>query len=113
MTMTDNLDPGLDRKSARKDINAFLAWHPVSVNARVFDGAWHLQDRYGIFWWDAVIVSGAQIADYRYLLTEDFQEERVFGDLRVVNLSPTDLESLKIYFLSPPVWHSIQTHIKA
>ncbi len=95
VTVTDKLDPGLDRGSARKDINSFLAWHPVSVDSRVFHGVWHLQDRYGISWWDALIVSGAQIADCRYLLTEDFQEEQVFGNLRVVNPFHTDPESLK------------------
>jgi predicted nucleic acid-binding protein len=95
VTVTDKLDPGLDRESARKDINSFLTWHPVPVDARVFHGAWHLQDRHGISWWDALIVSGAQIADCRYLLTEDLQEEQMFGNLRVVNPFHADPESLK------------------
>jgi predicted nucleic acid-binding protein len=44
------------------------------VDNRVFDGAWHIQDRFGLSWWDALIVSAALVADCRYLLTEDLQD---------------------------------------
>lgn len=85
VTVTAKLDPGLDRESARKDIRSFLTWRPIHVNARIFDSAWHIQDRYGLSWWDALIVSAAQMAACRYLLSEDLQEEQVFDNLKVVN----------------------------
>ena len=85
ITVTAKLDPGLDRESARKDIRSFLAWRPIPVDARIFDNAWHIQDRFGLFWWDALIVSAAQISDCRYLLSEDLQEAQEFDQLKVVN----------------------------
>jgi predicted nucleic acid-binding protein len=96
ITVTEKLDPGLDRESARKDIRSLLAWRPVAVDNRVFDGAWHIQDRYGLSWWDALIVSAAQLADCRYLLTEDLQDAQVFANLQIVNpfyTAPRSLES--------------------
>ena len=85
ITVTEKLDPGLDRESARKDIRSLLPWQPVPLDNRVFDGAWHIQDRFGLSWWDALIVSAAQVADCRYLLTEDLQDGQVFGNLKIVN----------------------------
>jgi predicted nucleic acid-binding protein len=34
---------------------------------------------------DALIVSAAQVADCRYLLTEDLQDAQIFGNLQVIN----------------------------
>jgi predicted nucleic acid-binding protein len=82
---TEKLDPGMDRESARKDIRSLLPWRTISVDNRVFDGAWHIQDRFGLSWWDALVVSTAQVADCRYLLTEDLQDNQTFGNLQVVN----------------------------
>ena len=62
ITVTEKLDPGLDRESARKDIRSLLPWRPISVDNRVFDGAWHIQDRFGLSWWDALIVSASLLA---------------------------------------------------
>ncbi|MGD9239829.1 MAG: PIN domain-containing protein [Desulfobacterales bacterium] len=95
ITVTEKLDPGLDRESARKDIRSLLPWRPISVDNRVFDGAWHIQDRFGLSWWDALIVSAALVADCRYLLTEDLQDSHIFGNLQVINPFHTEPETLE------------------
>ena len=95
ITVTEKLDPGLDRESARKDIRSLLPWRPISVDNRVFDGAWHIQDRFGLSWWDALIVSAALVGDCQYLLTEDLQDLQMFGNLQVINpfhMAPETLE---------------------
>ena len=94
ITVTAKLDPGLDRQIARKDIRSLLAWRPIPVDARILDGAWHVQDHYMISFWDALIVSAAQVGGCRYLLTEDLQEEQMFENLTVVNPFHTIPESL-------------------
>jgi len=61
---------------------------------RVIEGGWLFQDRYGLSWWDALIVSAAQVADCQYLLTEDLQENQRFGEVQVINpfhKSPTSI----------------------
>ncbi len=84
-TVTTKLKPGLDPADARDDVRSMFAWRPIPVNASVVEGAWGLQDRFHLSWWDTLIVSAAQVGDCRYLLTEDLQENQIFGDVRVIN----------------------------
>jgi predicted nucleic acid-binding protein len=95
ITVTEKLEPGLDRESARRDIRSLLPWRPIAVDNRVFDGAWHIQDRFGLSWWDALIVAAAQVSACRYLLTEDLQAGQVFGDLQIINPFQTTPEILE------------------
>jgi predicted nucleic acid-binding protein len=94
-TVTAKLNPGLDPEKARKDVRSLLVWRPIVVNDRVLENAWLIQDRFQISWWDALIVSAAQLADCRYLLTEDLQENQEFGNLRVTNPFHVEPASLK------------------
>ena len=73
------------RDSARAEVRDLLAWRPVSVDAAILELGWRIQDRYQISFWDALIVSAAQAADCRFLLTEDLQTDQDFDDVRVVN----------------------------
>jgi predicted nucleic acid-binding protein len=85
VTVTAKLLPGLDKEMARRDVRALWAWEPMAADARVLEGAWLLQDRHRLSWWDALIVAAAQMSGCRYLLSEDFQEGLDFGDPRVIN----------------------------
>jgi predicted nucleic acid-binding protein len=94
-TVTTKLKPGLDPQSAREDIESLCSWRPIQINRDVIKGAWFIQDRYKVSWWDSLIVSAARTGDCKYLLTEDLQNDQKFGDVRVVNpfdYSPTMLE---------------------
>lgn len=94
VTVTEKLDPGLDRERARREVQSLTSWRPVTIDARVLEAAWPAQDRYRLSWWDALIVAAAQVAGCVYLLTEDLQDDQVLGTVRVVNpfrLSPEDL----------------------
>src|SRR5262245_43560672 len=94
VTVTTKLDPGMDVQSARREVRSLLPWRPVPVDTRVIEGAWSIQDRYELSWWDALIVSAAQVADCRYLLTEDLQSGQKFGAIDIINPfrhSPTSL----------------------
>jgi len=84
-TVTQKLHPGMDLQSARNDVQSLFAWHPTYVGADTIQGAWSIQDRFKLSWWDSLVLSAAQIADCRYLLTEDFQENQVFGNVRVID----------------------------
>jgi len=94
VTVTAKLDPGLDQESARGDVRALIAWHPITIDHRVLENAWHVQDGYAISWWDALIVSAAQVAGCQYLLTEDLQEKQEFGNLQVANPFHTEPDAL-------------------
>jgi len=85
VTVTEKLQPGLDHESARHDVRSFLAWRPVTVDGLVLEGAWSLQHRHRLSWWDSLIAAAAQVAGCAYLLTEDLQDDSVLGTVRVVN----------------------------
>jgi predicted nucleic acid-binding protein len=96
VTVTHKLKPGLHPENARNDVRSLLAWRPLSVDARIVEGAWVNQDRYKLSWWDAMIVSASQVAACRYLLTEDLQEDLELGNVRVVNPFHTRPTSLNL-----------------
>jgi predicted nucleic acid-binding protein len=94
VTVTQKLVPGLAREKAREDVRSLLAWGPTTVDRRVVEGAWKIQDACSLSWWDALIVSAALAAGCRYLLTEDLKEGQNLETLVVLNpfrTSPSDL----------------------
>ena len=83
--MTQKLKPGLDRAEARADIQSLMVWSPIPVDRVMIEGAWIIQDRHGLAWWDSLIVSAAQVAGCAYLLTEDLEHEHLFDGVRVID----------------------------
>jgi predicted nucleic acid-binding protein len=94
VTVTEKLKPGLDSAEARSDVRSFLAWRPITIDGRVIEGAWLIQDQLKFSWWDALILSAAQVAGCRYLLSEDLQENQELGQLTILNPFRTDPASL-------------------
>lgn len=85
VTVTRKLKPGLVAADARSEVRTLYAWDPVPADAVVMDGAWQVQDRYGLSWWDALIVAAAEQAGCRSLLSEDLQAGQELGTVTVVN----------------------------
>lgn len=91
---TRKLQPGLDRETARADVRDLMAWRPVGLDSAMLDDAWELEARYGLSFWDSLIVAGARAAGCRYLLTEDLQHGQDLDGMAVVDpfaLEPQDL----------------------
>jgi predicted nucleic acid-binding protein len=84
-TVTTKLKPGMNLQRARDDVESLSAWRPIQINGDVIKGAWFIQDRFKLSWWDSLIVSTAQIGGCTYLLTEDLQKDQKLGDVRVIN----------------------------
>ena len=82
---TQKLRKPIARADAQVYVRAFYAWNPVSIDGDILDGAWRVQERFKLSWWDALIVAAAQRVGCRTLLSEDFQVGQTFGDLTVVN----------------------------
>jgi predicted nucleic acid-binding protein len=85
ITVTEKLRPGMDLKAARQDVRTLMAWKPILVDNGVLERAWSIQDRYLLSWWDALIVSAAQLTECQFLLTEDLQPGQKFGNLEIIN----------------------------
>ena len=81
----------VDPSEARIAIEAlFSSWDPLVLDRSTFQGAWALQDRYSLSWWDALIVSAAQSLGCSTLLTEDLSHGQDLDGVRVV--SPFEME---------------------
>lgn len=90
VTATQKLKPGMARPAAQWNVRTLLAWEPVAPNGRLLERAWGVQARYGTSWWDALIVSAAQAAECRTLLSEDLQDGQEFEELTVANPFTTE-----------------------
>jgi predicted nucleic acid-binding protein len=73
------------REEARAEVRDLLAWNPVVADAALLERGWKLQDRYGLSYWDALIVAAAKVASCGYLLTEDLQAGQKLDGIEVVN----------------------------
>ena len=89
--------------TARKDVSkaerkatvlAFATWKPQPIDVAIIEGAWEIQDRFQLSWWNALIVAAAQRQGCRYLLTEDTLAGQDLGGVMVVNPFTTAPESL-------------------
>lgn len=92
VTVTRKLNPALPRDRAREEIRDLFAWQPVRPSEALSEDAWHIEDRFGLSWWDSSIVASARSADCVILLTEDLQDGLDIDGLRIMNPFSPDFE---------------------
>jgi predicted nucleic acid-binding protein len=84
------LTHSLDMRSGKKPVEAR---QEVTVRARCW------MDRAQVSYWDGLILASAEQAGCKYLLSEDFQAGRTYGEVTVVNP-----------FQQSPAEFGLQTH---
>lgn len=77
--------PSLAVEDARRLVREYRAWTPWIVDDETVDSAWQLQDRFGLNYWDALMVAAALQQGCSCLLTEDLQHDQAIDKLRIVN----------------------------
>ncbi|MEJ2218519.1 MAG: PIN domain-containing protein [Gemmatimonadota bacterium] len=85
LTLTRKLDPPRTREEARDDVTALVAWGPLPPDLQTFEIAWRVEDRFGLSWWDALVVASALRAESPWLLSEDLQDGQDLFGTRVIN----------------------------
>jgi len=55
------------------------------VDAATVESAWAVEARYGLHFWDCLVVASAQHLGCRFLLSEDLAHEQVYGSVQVLN----------------------------
>ncbi|MCY4068792.1 MAG: PIN domain-containing protein [Acidimicrobiaceae bacterium] len=85
VTVTRKLTPGLALREARADVADLHAWVPVSLSTDLVESAFTAEDRFGLSYWDCLIVAAAVTADCDYLLSEDLQDGQILDTVTVVN----------------------------
>jgi predicted nucleic acid-binding protein len=85
VVVTAKLKPAVKPADARDDVLDLLAWQPQTVDGDLLDSAWGMQDRFGLSFWDSLIVAAAHASGSRYLLTEDLQHGQDLNGVVVMN----------------------------
>lgn len=85
VTVTAKLRPGLSPGAAMAEVRDLLTWRPVVIDAIVLEDGWAIQDRYGLTFWDSLVVAAARRARCTHLLTEDLQHGQDLDGVRVVD----------------------------
>ncbi len=85
VTITRRIATPLTPAEARADVVDLTAWRPVVIDLEELEVSWSIQDRFGLSFWDSLIVAAAQAARCETLLTEDLQDGMEFDGLRVVD----------------------------
>jgi predicted nucleic acid-binding protein len=83
----------LQRKTRRKPsalllgtlVEDFTLWTVVVNDASSCVRALEVQERYGLSFWDSLIVQAAQISNAKVLYSEDLSDGQVYGGVKVVN----------------------------
>ena len=83
--LTRKRKPAMAATDAQRIVRGLAAWRPVTMNLRILERVWHLQERHLLSWWDALIVAAAQTCGCKVLLTEDLQHGYEFDEVRVVD----------------------------
>ncbi len=76
---------GLPTSGVRSNVEKLAQWAPVGFGLGLVQRAWYWMDKAGVPYWDALILASAETAGCAYLLSEDFQAGRHFGDITVVS----------------------------
>jgi predicted nucleic acid-binding protein len=75
----------VDTNTAAEIVKDYLSWHVVLNDGESILAALEIQDRYGISFWDALVIRAAQIAGVEILYSEDLSDGQSYGSVRVVN----------------------------
>ncbi len=82
---TRKLEPGLSANEAWDDVEALGAWNPLPLDMPLLVRANAVHGRYGLSWWDSMIVAAAEACGCSRIYSEDLSNGAVYFGITVVN----------------------------
>lgn len=82
---TRKLKPAMPAGDARAEVRRYQRWQPWMIDHATVEAAWAVESRYGLSYWDALMVAAAQQQGCAALLTEDLQHDQVIDGVRILN----------------------------
>ena len=92
--VTRKLRPAMERGDARAEVRRYQMWNPWAIDHQTVESAWSIEARYGLAWWDTLILASAAHAGCRFLLSEDLQHGMEVDRILVINPFKSDLSAL-------------------
>jgi predicted nucleic acid-binding protein len=74
------------------EVTRYFAWAPQVTDEALLRRAREIEARYGLSWWDSMVVAAAQLQDCAVLASEDLQDGAKFGSVTVRNPFTSVLE---------------------
>ena len=85
VTVTRKLAQALTLGDARANVRRYQLWQPWPIDHQTVETAWGIEARFGVHYWDALVVAAAQQSGCEYVLTEDLQHAQKIGAVTVIN----------------------------
>lgn len=85
VNVTRKLKPGMPAGDARAEVRRYQRWQPWAVDHATVETAWAIESRFGLSYWDSLIVAAAQAQGCDILLTEDLQHEQRIDKVQILN----------------------------
>lgn len=82
---TRKITPAMPPGDARAEVRRYQRWTPWHIDHATAEVACSVETRYGLSYWDALVVAAAQQQGCIWLLTEDLQHDQQFDRVRIVN----------------------------
>ena len=92
---TRKVKPPMPAGDARAEVRRYELWQPWQIDHATVESAWAVESRYGMHFWDSLVVAAAQHMGCRYLLSEDMGHEQHYGGVQVINPFKTSIALLE------------------
>ena len=85
VTVTQKLKPGMSKEEAWQDVMDFQPWKPVALDVNVLNEGYRFPIRYGLSWWDSLIMAAAFVSNCTRVFSEDLSHGQRYFGIEVVN----------------------------
>ncbi len=86
--------PGLPQGDARAKLRRFQQWKPWQIDHQTVESAWGFEARFGLAYWDALIIAAASQSGCSYVLTETLPHGQQYDAVESVNPFITEISDL-------------------
>ena len=108
VTVTRKLSPGLTVDQAWDDVEALFSWRPISIDVAVLKRGRDVERRFGLSWWDSLVVAAAQLQGCALLLTEDLRDGADYAGVVVCNPFVHRVAEQETAYAAPPITRRIR-----
>lgn len=85
VNVTRKLKPPMPAPEARAEVRRYEVWQPWPIDLSTVETAWAIESRYGLHYWDSLVVAAAKHMGCRYILSEDMAHQQQYGEVTVIN----------------------------
>ena len=79
---------------ARAEVRRYELWQPWQIDHATVESAWAVESRYGLHYWDSLMIAAAQHLGCRYVISEDMAHDQRYGAVQVINPFVSSIELL-------------------